>query len=57
MSSNLFENILLFLILFCSFILVLQNNSSHSTLNKVKCEKQILTDGIRTHETLLHSLV
>ena len=23
-------------------ILVLQNNSSHSTLNRVKCEKQIL---------------
>ena len=36
-----FSKLFIFLYLFISF-LVSQNNSSHSTLNRVKCEKQIL---------------
>ena len=30
---------------FNSFILVLQNNSSHSTLNRVKCEEKNFPGG------------
>ena len=39
MSSNLSK---LNFIIYYSFILILQNNSSHWTINKVKCEKRIL---------------
>ena len=37
-------------------IFVLQNNSSHFTLNRVKCEKQILPSAgfeVRTHDSCI----